>query len=85
MNWKMFGLGERLGSTKEGVFRVFNSIRAMGIRGLNASSDEKEEPIRLKSVEAFIIESRRKHEGETQKGMMIALSRHDRWKAGGPV
>jgi len=85
MNWKMFGLGERLGSTKAGVFKVFNSIRAIGIRGLNASSDEKEEPIRLKSVEAFIIESRRKHEVETQKGMMIALSRHDRWKAGGPV
>jgi hypothetical protein len=85
MNWKMFGLGERLGSTKKGVFRVFSSIRAIGIRDVNASSDAKEEPIQQKSAEAFIVANRYKHEIETQKAMLIALSRHNRWKAGGPV
>ena len=85
MNWKMFELGERLGSTEEGVFKVFNSIRALGIRGVNASSDDKEESIRPKSAEAFIIASRRKNEVETQKAMLASMSRHDRWKAGGPL
>jgi len=85
MNWKMFGLGERLGSTKKGVFKVFSSIRAIGIGNLDTSSDAEKEPIQLKSAEAFIIENRRKHEVETQKAMLASMSRHDRWKAGGPV
>jgi len=81
----MFGLKERLGSTKVGVFKAFNIIRAVGIKSVNASSDPKEEPTPLKRVEAFIIESKHTNEVETQKAMVIFLSRHERWKAGGPV
>ncbi len=33
----------------------------------------------------YIIASQRMHEIEGQKAMLIALSRHERWKAGGPV
>lgn len=36
-------------------------------------------------VEAYIISNRRKHEVELQKAMAIKESRHDTWKAGGPV
>ena len=85
MNRNMFGLGERLRSTRKGFFRVFSSIRAIGLGDLYTSSDAKEEPIRLRSARAFVIENRRKHEVETQKAMLTSLSRHDRWKAGGPV
>ena len=85
MNWKMFELGEKLGSTKKGVFKVFSSIRAIGTGNLDTSSDAKKEPIQQKSAEAFIIANRRKHEVETQKAMLASLSRHDVWKAGGPV
>jgi len=34
---------------------------------------------------AYIISNRRKHEIELQKAMAIKESRHDTWKAGGPL
>jgi len=37
------------------------------------------------NVQAHIIAGHRKHELESQKAMMVSLSRHDRWKAGGPL
>ena len=84
MKWRMFGLGEKFGTTKKGVFKVFNSIRSLGMKDLNASLNAGEEPIQ-QSVETFINTNKRKHEVETQKAMLISLSRHDVWKAGGPV
>ena len=37
------------------------------------------------NVQAYVIADHRKNEIESQKAMMISLSRHERWKAGGPV
>jgi len=36
-------------------------------------------------AEGYIISNERKHEVELQKAMIIKVSRHDTWKAGGPV
>lgn len=87
MKWKMFGLGGRLGSTKEGVFRVFSLIRAIGKRDLNASSDANEDLTQPKSLnpQTYIIAKQRMHEIETQKAMVIHELRHELWKAGGPL
>lgn len=34
--------------------------------------------------QAYILAKQRVHEIETQKAMMVLLSRHNSWKAGGP-
>jgi len=87
MKWKMFGLGGKLGSTKEQVFKVFSLIRGIGMRDLNASSDANEDLRQPNSFnpQAYIIAKQRMHEIEGQKAMIIHESRHHTWKAGGPL
>ena len=84
MKWKMFGLGGKLGSTKE---RVFSLIRGIGMRDLNASSDANEDLRQPKSFnpQVYMLAKRRMHEIEGQKAMIIHELRHEFWKAGGPV
>ncbi len=87
MKWKMLGLIGRPNSTKEGVSKVFSSIRAIGMRGLNASFDTSEDPREPKglNLRAYIAAKQRMQEIEGQKALAISLSRHESWKAGGPV
>ncbi len=87
MKWKMLGLRGRFGSTKEGVSKVFSLIRAIGMRDLNASSEANEDLRQPNdfNLRAYIAAKQRMQEIEGQKAMLIALSRHERWKAGGPV
>ena len=84
MKWKMFGLGGKLGSTKE---QVFNLIRAIGKRDLDASSGADEELRQPNSFnpQTYITAKQRIHEIEGQKAMVIHELRHEFWKAGGPV
>ena len=84
MKWKMFGLGGKLGSTKE---QVFNLIRAIGKSDLNASSDANEDLRQPDSfnLQAHIIAKQRMHEIEGQKAKIIHELRHEFWKAGGPI
>ena len=84
MGWKMFGLGERLGSPRD---KVFSLIRAIGKRDLGASSDADKDLIQPNSLnpQAYIIAKQRMHEIEGEKAMILHELRHDFWKAGGPV
>ncbi len=37
------------------------------------------------NTQAYLLAKQRMHEIEGQKAMLILLSRHERWKAGGPL
>ena len=73
IKWKMFGLGGRLGSTKEQVFKGFRLIRAIGMRDLNASSaaDEDLKQPNNFNPQAYIIAKQRMHEIEGEKAMIL--------------
>jgi len=69
------------GHTTEKMLQLSN-------RCSEASSAGKEEivssmhPFRF---EAYTSSQQRMHEIDTQKAIIISLSRHERWKAGGPL
>lgn len=89
MERKIFGQGSRLGSAKDHMLKILRLIRNSGKGDLNASEFESA-PEDLKQLNAFNLEAytvakQRMLEIQAQKAMMIFESRHDRWKAGGPV
>ena len=51
---------------------------------INRLNQDAEQP-KTFNCDAYILANQRMHEIETQKAMLVSLSRHDRWKAGGPL
>ena len=84
--WKMFETS-RFNSPKEKVSKVLRLFRDVGKDHFNASpckdADENLRQPNNFNVQTYIIADQRKHEIETQKAFVIALSRHERGKAGG--
>lgn len=78
---KLFGTSVRL--------KLFKLIRGTGMGGMDASlrtdSNEDREQTKTFSSDAYLLAKKRIHEIEAQKAMLIFESRHDNWKAGGPV
>jgi len=89
MERKIFGQRSKLGSTKEYVLKMFRLIHGSGKDDLNASSctDENEDLgySNIYSPQSYLVAKQRMYEIEVQKAMAILESRHQRWKAGGPV
>ena len=84
---EMFGAG-RFSSPKQKVFKVFRLMRGSEDSALNLSQSNANEDQRhpeTLNTEAYMISNQRMHELETQKAFVTALSRHERWKAGGPI
>lgn len=81
---KMFGIKRRFGSAKE-VLKVFRLIhrREDFPASSGVSYPDLERP-KTFNVQIHIEGIQRMHEIEAQKAMAISLSRHDKWKAGGP-
>jgi len=52
---------------------------------LHTESNEDREQTKTFSPSGHILAKNRMHEMETQKAIVILQSRHDRWKAGGPL
>ena len=81
-------LKESLGE-KEALYNlIVNSFkRTLGMSRANSAdrSTDDEEQTRTLNPQAYIISNQRLQEIETQKAMIASLSRHDKWKAGGPV
>ena len=80
-------LKESLGE-KEALYNlIVNSFkRTLGMSRDSADrSTEDQEQTKTLNLQAYIIANRRLHEVETEKAMIASLSRHDKWKAGGPV
>jgi len=85
MERKMFGPGGRFGSPKQRVLKMFRLIRGSGSVSSYTDSNEEQTQISTYNPQGHKIAHQRMHEIETIKAMMIAQSRHERWKAGGPV
>lgn len=86
---KMFGTRGRFGSLKKEAFKMFRLIRGVATRDFNSSSytvanEDLKQP-KTFNLQAHILQKRRMHEIEKMKAMIIMESRHERWKAGGPV
>jgi len=52
---------------------------------IRTDSNEDREQTKTFSSDAYLLAKKRMHEIEAQKAMVIFESRHDRWKAGGPL
>jgi len=52
---------------------------------LRTDSNEDQEQTKTFSSDTYLLAKKRKHEIEIQKAMLISMSRHDTWKAGGPL
>jgi len=78
---KLFGTTGRL--------KLFRLIRGVRMRDMDASlrmdSNEDQEQTKTFSSDAYLLAKKRKHEIEAQKAMVMFESRHDKWKAGGPL
>lgn len=68
---------------------MFRLIRGVATRDFNSSSytvaNEGLKQPKNFNLQAHIIGKRRMHEIEKMKAMIIIESRHQSWKAGGPV
>jgi len=89
MERKMFGPGGRFGSPKERVLKIFRVIRGSETPDLGVSShadaNEDQGQPNTYNPQAYKAVDQRMHEVEAMKAMVISESRHDRWKAGGPL
>jgi len=72
-----------------GRLKLFRLIRGVRMGDMDASlrtdSNEDREQTKTSSSDAYVLAKKHMHEIETQKAMVILESRHDRWKAGGPL
>jgi len=68
------------------LFRLFRGVR-MGDMDASVRTDSNEDREQAKtfSSDAYDLARKRMHEMEAHKAMAIFESRHDRWKAGGPL
>lgn len=86
---KMYKPKAKLQSLGRLAGNVRRLLRGVGKGDFSASSytDADEDPKQPKTfnLQAHISGKRRMHEIETQKALLTSLSRHERWKAGGPV
>ena len=71
------------------------ATKVLRLLGVNLSSEEslkdpRDDPAHISNqpvtfnVQAYLLGKRRMHEIEGDKALVIAESRHDKWKAGGP-
>ena len=72
--------------TKGKLFRLIRGIRMGDVdASLPMESSEDREQTKTFSSAAHVLAQNRMHEVETLKAMAVLQSRHDRWKAGGPL
>lgn len=83
----MFGIKGKVGSPKENVFKVLGlnhgQVREDIISPYTPANRNLEQPKSI-NLQAYMSAHQRMHEIETQKAMVILVSRHECWKAGGP-
>jgi len=72
---------------KSGARAVLRLLRGVGKGDFSASQFKSEELKQPKTfnVQVYLKGKRRMHEIEKMKAMIIIESRHQNWKAGGPV
>jgi hypothetical protein len=85
----MSGMRERFSSQKGKVLKLFRLAFSSRDGEFDISShttaNQDLSQLNTFNTQAYILGKQRMHEIETQKAMAIVVSRHERWKAGGPV
>jgi len=82
----MKGLRIRFRPAKEEMFRLVRSLRNKdSIVSSSMDTNQETRHPRAHNVRAISLSSQHVHEVETQKAMLVSLTRHDKWKAGGPL
>jgi len=82
---KEFGIRGRFGSARK-VLRAFRLIsnKEDFYASIDVSANQDSKRPKDFNVYAYIAGIQRMNEIELQKAMTISLSRHEKWKAGGP-
>lgn len=87
MRWRMFGSKGRKSPRKKGLFKSIRLSRASRNDGLDACTSTLDECIsdaKIFNSEAYLLSKKRMYEVEAEKAVMVNVSRHPRWVAGGP-
>ena len=88
MRWKISGTGKSGNSLRKWTFDLFKSSRALRNKSGTVYSNEAtyggQGDITTLSSHAYISSSKRMREVEAEKAIMVNVSRHPRWVAGGP-
>ncbi len=89
MEKKSFATRGRFGLPKDGVTKIFRLIRSVVTRDFDVSSsadaDQNQRQQSAFNVQAYMLAKQRMLEVERMKAMLINESRHNSWKAGGPI
>ena len=68
------------------LFRLIQGIRMGDMDAfLHTESNEDGEQKKTFNSDAYVLAKKRIHAIEAQKAMVMFESRHDKWKAGGPL
>ena len=81
MGWKISVMKEKFDAPKQGLLKVVRLIRGSGSAGVQYKQGLTLEPY---YIQAYAMSQQRMHEIETEKAMVILVSRHQSCKAGGP-
>jgi hypothetical protein len=87
MKWRMFGTKGRKTIRKKGLLKSFRLSLASRNGEMNTYSSTLHEcngEAKSFASEAYLLSKKRMCEVEAEKALMVNVSRHPRWVAGGP-
>ena len=88
MRWGMFGTKRRESLLKKGLFQLFRSSRASRNSAIDVYSNTATRgglgAAATFNSHAYMLSGKRMREVEAEKAVMVNVSRHPRWAAGGP-
>lgn len=83
----MFGIKGRKTPAKNGLSKSLKVNLASGYGNLNTCPDSLGNSVsesKILSSDAYLLSKKRMSEVEAEKALMVNVSRHPRWVAGGP-
>ncbi len=82
---KTFETRERHVPAKEGIAKLFRVFRRGDLDTSTADTNSDQKQLSSLGPQALVIAKRRMNEIEKTKAMIMAESRHQSWKSGGPL
>ena len=87
MRWRIFGSKGRKGSAIKDLLksiRLSRTSRSGGLEAYSSTVGECVNDAKIFESGAYLLSKKRMCEVEAEKAMMVNVSRHPRWVAGGP-
>lgn len=85
MRLRILGIVRKLGSPRDNPFKVSRFMRSPVSSHILKENQSNAGQVGSRASQFYIIASQRLQEIEHYKAIAISLSRHERWKAGGPL